>query len=62
MHLSQIAQEHNPLRPQFSESVMNNVEYVDLAQKCWSYKPSDRPTFDEIVPQLLVIQEFAHII
>ena len=38
------------IRPEFNFSVPTS--YRRLIEKCWSYDPTDRPTFDDIVSSL----------
>ena len=42
---------HN-YRPKFSEIIPISDEMKSLIEQCWSQKPSDRPTFEEIVERL----------
>lgn len=37
-------------RPHFPPGTWTN--YQSLAERCWAAEPADRPSFDEIIPQL----------
>lgn len=37
-------------RPNFPPGTWTN--YQSLAERCWSSDPAERPSFDEIIPQL----------
>lgn len=49
--IHQVANES--LRP----PVPQDCPWVDLMVRCWSEQPKDRPDFDEIVQQLLLLME-----
>jgi mitogen-activated protein kinase kinase kinase 7 len=50
------------LRPQMPEHLIQNLtgaerRYLGLMERCWSKKPEDRPSFDEIYSEFAKIEQ-----
>ncbi len=55
LHMADIIKDTNYLRPAFPS--FSHQKFAALASQCWHHDPHSRPTFDQIVPQLLEIRK-----
>ncbi len=53
---AQVTQGKRPHIPDLSEASEDEQLYITLMQKCWDNIPENRPSFEEILNDLMAIQ------